>query len=321
MRPLPETSVAAHVAIDFKAVFDAAPTPLMVLSPDFTIVEVNDLYTTTVGRDRDHLIGRNVFDAFPGDTLDGGQLRNSLDRVVATGKVDLLPVLPYALSFEDGEPRRAILELFARADPRRRGSADVHPAADAGRHGDPRRRRPPGSGVGSHRDQRAGPCGARAGPQRVAPRGERTAAQSLHALAELHVSVERTRLSVRAGQSRLQRARRTARIGRADLPGGDSRGRGSALPRHARQGLFDGRGLRRQADAGRVRAGAGCAAAGGVHLLRVPAHRRRQWGGLRHLRRRQRCHRSRSRREVPGASGARVAPPSSQHPGDRPRCG
>ena len=96
--------MAAHVAIDFKAVFDAAPTPLMVLSPDFTIVEVNDLYTTTVGRDRDHLIGRNVFDAFPGDTLDGGQLRNSLDRVVATGKVDLLPVLPYALSFEDGEP-------------------------------------------------------------------------------------------------------------------------------------------------------------------------------------------------------------------------
>lgn len=98
--------MAANVALDFKALFDAAPTPLMVLSPDYIIVEVNDLYTSTVGRGRDKLVGRNVFDAFPGDSRGEGQLRRSLDRVRVTGKVDLLPMLPYALpsSEDDGAP-------------------------------------------------------------------------------------------------------------------------------------------------------------------------------------------------------------------------
>ena len=94
--------MAADVAIDFKALFDAAPTPLMVLSPNFTIVEVNDLYTSTVGRCRDTLVGRDMFEAFPGDEASEGQLRRSLDRVVASGQVDLLPLLHYPLTPSHG---------------------------------------------------------------------------------------------------------------------------------------------------------------------------------------------------------------------------
>ncbi len=94
--------MAADVAIDFKALFDAAPTPLMVLSPNFTIVEVNDLYTSTVGQCRDTLVGRDMFEAFPGDEASEGQLRRSLDRVVASGQVDLLPLLHYPLTPSHG---------------------------------------------------------------------------------------------------------------------------------------------------------------------------------------------------------------------------
>ena len=94
--------MAADVAIDFKVLFDAAPTPLMVLSPDFTIVEVNDRYSSTVGQRRDTLVGRDIFEAFPGDAASEGQLRRSLDRVVASGKVDLLPVLHYPLPTSGG---------------------------------------------------------------------------------------------------------------------------------------------------------------------------------------------------------------------------
>ena len=94
--------MAADLAIDFKVLFDAAPTPLMVLSPNFTIVEVNDLYTSTVGKRRDTLVGRDIFEAFPGDEDSEGQLRRSLDRVVASGEIDLLPVLHYPLASSGG---------------------------------------------------------------------------------------------------------------------------------------------------------------------------------------------------------------------------
>ena len=100
--------MAANVAIDFKVLFDGVPTPLMVLSPDFTIVEVNDLYTSTVGRRRDKLVGRHVFEAFPGDGNSEGQLRRSLERVLATGEVDLLPMLYYPLPSEEG----AVVERY-----------------------------------------------------------------------------------------------------------------------------------------------------------------------------------------------------------------
>ena len=103
MRPLPETYVAADVAIDFKVLFDGAPTPLMVLTPDFTIVEVNDLYTSTVGRGRDKLVGRGLFEAFPGDENSEGQIRRSVRRVLATGATDVLPLLRYALPSGEGD--------------------------------------------------------------------------------------------------------------------------------------------------------------------------------------------------------------------------
>ena len=89
--------MAADVAIDFKVLFDAAPTPLMVLAPDFTIVEVNGRYASLVGESRDALVGRHLFEAFPGDDVGKRQLRQSLDRVLATEAVDLLPVLRYPL--------------------------------------------------------------------------------------------------------------------------------------------------------------------------------------------------------------------------------
>ena len=95
--------MAADVAMDFKMLFDAAPAPMMVMTPDLTIIEVNDLYVETVGRDRDKLVGRDLFEAFPGNKTSEGQLRRSLNNVASTGQADMLPLLYYPIATGENE--------------------------------------------------------------------------------------------------------------------------------------------------------------------------------------------------------------------------
>lgn len=86
-------------APDFRRLFDSLLSPLLVLSPDFVIVEVNRAYLTATRTDRG-IVGRPVFDVFPdnpGDpTADGvANLRRSLETVVASGRTDTMALQRY----------------------------------------------------------------------------------------------------------------------------------------------------------------------------------------------------------------------------------
>jgi len=67
----------------------------MVLDRDFNYVAVNAAYEAATLRPRAELIGRNLFDLFPNPGEGGRQLRQSFDRVFATGKADTLAYIPY----------------------------------------------------------------------------------------------------------------------------------------------------------------------------------------------------------------------------------
>ena len=73
----------------------------MLMSPDFVIVDMNQLYLEAVGRPREALVGRNMFDAFPATGEIARGLRNSLVRVVRTGKPDFPPVVHYPIPVPD----------------------------------------------------------------------------------------------------------------------------------------------------------------------------------------------------------------------------
>jgi two-component sensor histidine kinase len=94
--------VRGKETIDFQAVFDITPTPLMLMTADFDIVEMNQAYLETVAQGRTTLVGLNIFEAFPQLGESGGLLRDSLERVRATGHVDLIPVLHYPIPAGDG---------------------------------------------------------------------------------------------------------------------------------------------------------------------------------------------------------------------------
>ena len=87
-------------AEDFAAVFAALPTAYLVMSPDLTIVEANPAYLVLLGRTREELIGRYVFDAFPpaAETLDAdgaNPLQLSFERARDTGMPDHMPLFRY----------------------------------------------------------------------------------------------------------------------------------------------------------------------------------------------------------------------------------
>jgi signal transduction histidine kinase len=90
---------------DFQRLFDATLSPLLVLSPDFTIVEVNRAYlaATRTGRE---IVGRPVFEVFPDNpndpSADGvAKLRRSLETVVATGRTDVMALQRYDIPAGD----------------------------------------------------------------------------------------------------------------------------------------------------------------------------------------------------------------------------
>ena len=84
--------------ISFSALFDAAPTPFLVVTPpDWTIVAANEARLQVTGTTREEQVGRKLFDVFPDDpqdlNADGVQkLGASLERVVATRSPDIMAV-------------------------------------------------------------------------------------------------------------------------------------------------------------------------------------------------------------------------------------
>jgi len=105
---LPDGTAGAPASdLDHAAVFAAMPTPYLVLTHDLVIADANPAYLAVTGRDLADLVGRPVFDAFPGNPNsaepDGGasKIRASLERARDTGRPHTMPVQEYDIP--DGE--------------------------------------------------------------------------------------------------------------------------------------------------------------------------------------------------------------------------
>jgi len=90
----------AGSAIDYQEVLRTLPGVLALLTPDGVILDVNDGFREAAGRDLEQILGRNLFDAFPGNPNDPGgsgsaMLRGSLAAVVATGERDVMRPIRY----------------------------------------------------------------------------------------------------------------------------------------------------------------------------------------------------------------------------------
>ena len=92
-------------SIDFESLFGASPNPYVLVTPDLTIVAMNDAYLAATMRRREDLVGRQMFDAFPSDPQSESHrlLHTSLNRVVQTGERDELALIRYDIELPSGE--------------------------------------------------------------------------------------------------------------------------------------------------------------------------------------------------------------------------
>ena len=96
-RRLQELMTDVGLSADFRALFQVAPAPLLLLAPpDFRVVAANDALLHASGGSRRTLLGRPVFELFadsPDHAAACQQLRASLDRVLSRRVADTVPVM------------------------------------------------------------------------------------------------------------------------------------------------------------------------------------------------------------------------------------
>lgn len=103
-----DVSAPAVQPVGFNAVFDAAPTPyLLIAPPEWTIVAANKARLWVTGMSLAEQIGRRLFDVFPDDPNDPDadgvrNLSSSLERVVRTRIADVMKVQRYYIRDADG---------------------------------------------------------------------------------------------------------------------------------------------------------------------------------------------------------------------------
>lgn len=89
--------------LDFEEVFAALPGAHMVLDRDLRYVAASDAYCRAVMRAREDLIGRPLFDLFPNSGESGRRLKASFERVLATGRTDVISYIPYDIPRPESE--------------------------------------------------------------------------------------------------------------------------------------------------------------------------------------------------------------------------
>ena len=117
--------------LTYDDLFQCSPNAYMVLDREFRYLEANRAYELLTGLTREELLGRCLFDLFPGvDNEDGTSqaavLRASFERAFATGERDVLALIPYAMTTEtpDG-PVVAMRYWSATHTPLRDAQGDV----------------------------------------------------------------------------------------------------------------------------------------------------------------------------------------------------
>ncbi len=87
-------------SVAFQTIFESIPGLYLVLDPELTIVAVSNAYAEATMTKREEILARGIFAVFPDNPDDPsasgmGNLRASLERVIATGRGDAMSLQKY----------------------------------------------------------------------------------------------------------------------------------------------------------------------------------------------------------------------------------
>jgi len=96
------------MSVPHEALFRHSPNAYMVLDRQLRYLDVNPAYELLTGRRRGELLGRGLFEMFPGTANEDGSaqadvLRASIERAFTTGERDTLALIPYAIEAQTAD--------------------------------------------------------------------------------------------------------------------------------------------------------------------------------------------------------------------------
>ncbi len=94
--------------MELQSVLDGLSTPFVLLSPDLQILTANRAYLEMTGRERDGLVGRDLFEVFPApaeavDSWGVPYVKTFLESVRDTGRTDVMPAFRYDIADSTGQ--------------------------------------------------------------------------------------------------------------------------------------------------------------------------------------------------------------------------
>ena len=91
-------------SIDFEALYGSSPNPYVLLTPDLILVTMNRAYLDATMREREDIVGRPMFEAFPSDPQSESHrlLQSSFERVLRTGERDEIALIRYDIEQPSG---------------------------------------------------------------------------------------------------------------------------------------------------------------------------------------------------------------------------
>jgi two-component system, sensor histidine kinase len=104
-----------EISIPFQQVFEAQKGLVLVLSPELTVMSASDAYLRESLVEREHIVGKSVFDVFPDnpnapDASSSTTLLASIERAIATRKPDKIEVIRYDI--QDPKTPGVFIERF-----------------------------------------------------------------------------------------------------------------------------------------------------------------------------------------------------------------
>jgi PAS domain S-box-containing protein len=100
-----------YTSKDFQQFFKNSPRSLVLQAdaPQFTILAVSDHYLNLVHKQRHELLGKGLFEVFPGsagDLSEQNSVHSSFLRVIETAKADELPIFKYEIVTDDAAGKK-----------------------------------------------------------------------------------------------------------------------------------------------------------------------------------------------------------------------
>jgi PAS domain-containing protein len=89
--------------VDFYRMYKVSPTAMALLTPDLTVIDINDEFQAYVGRPLDEVIGRNIFEVAPKMPEDPGgyPMWTPLEQAMTSGRRESAKLMRYDLEDPD----------------------------------------------------------------------------------------------------------------------------------------------------------------------------------------------------------------------------